>query len=591
VSNYTGSYNPIKAAYIPWITERTPRNQSGPPLYRPYPTPIGPGLTNAEIDAMGLAANYPVSGDRPDMNTVPDYRNYDRTVGTPSYQYVISGLTSVQATPSPNGPNYFSDLILTEYDGSLVAHRNYVDNFMKLPATDLGDTTFLNTFFNSGTVTMLSTEVTTTATVITGYNPNNRVATLILPRGTITSLETTRATWPGTMALPRQFYKYLPIEVYAQLPPSALTITPVATYAVVSAYETQSLNTTYNLALENYTANTIYPTNPIQVSASVFVDPDYYSGLTQGTVTFFNTQTGATIGSTSTVNGTATLNVSIDDLTTSTSTVNLSIGATFDGDSSLNSTATNVLNVSVAASTGTVVPFAFAGGIIPNITNYSLGILTKADFSAGQTGDVKLVSSLNALLPFAPFRGIRSTINDQITYNRDRRSNYNFTFSYRIIGASALINPNFITGNLLCSLIYRSGSGSPFPQPSKTTNTVTYSKYYPLKYQVAQQNLDYAGMAFWRGKSDLDYTYTPWAPILAELLGDNAIPIVTSTGEHRFLRWTDTFTSIEINMTVDCAFLNATYQSGASLYYGTSSNPPGSKIIIDKHAFRLYGNN
>lgn len=512
----------------------------------------------------------------------PGFGTINTTVGPNAYQYKI--------TPSLNGETFYKFIYkkYLSYDGSLSAHRDSVANYGYKTQYVAWKTALYNSFISSSNVTIDSTEVTTTSTVITGYNPNNRVATLILPRGTITSLETTHATWPGTMNLPRQYYKYLPIDVYAQLPPSVLTLSTVSTYSYVSAYETQALNPTFDLALEDYTANTIYPTNPVRVNASVFVNPDYYSGLTQGTVTFFNTQTGAVIGSTSTVDGIASLDVSIDNLTTSTSTVNVSIGATFDGDSSLNSTATQILTIPVAASTGTLVPFAFASNIVPNITNYSLALLDKADFSAGNSGDVKLNSALNALIPFAAFRGIRSTVDDKITYNRDMKSYYNFTFRYRIYGTTALINPNSVSGSLFYQLIYRSGSGAPFPQARQTTNTVAYTKYNPLKYQVAQWNGDTAGMALYKGKADLDYTYTPWAPILAEFLADNTFSIVTSTGVRRNLLWSDTWTYIEVIMDVDCAYLNATYLTGASRYYGTSSNPQGSKIVIDKHAFRLY---
>ena len=516
-------------------------------------------------------------------NDPPGFGTINTTVGPNAYQYKI--------TPSLNGETFYKFIYkkYLSYDGSLSAHRDSVTNYGYKTQYVPWKTALYDSFVSSSNVTIESTLKTTTSTIITGYNPNNRVATLILPRGTITSLETTRATWPGTMALPRQFYKYLPLEVYAQLPPSVLTLSTVSTYSYVPAYETQSLNTTYNLALENYTANTIYPTNPISVSASVFVDPDQYSGLTQGTVTFYNTVTNATIGSTSTVEGTATLNLSINNLTTSTSTVNLSIGARFDGDSSLNSTATQVVNLSVSASTGTIVPFTFAGDLIPVITNHSLGLLNKSDFSSGQSGDVKLDSRLNALVPFAPFRGIRSSVNNEITYNRDMKSDYNVTFSYRIYGTTALINQDSVSGNLLYQLVYRSGSGAPFPQPRQVTNTITYSKYYPLKSQVAQWAGDTAGFQFWRGKSDLDYTYTPWAPVLAEFIADNTFPIVTSTGVRRNLLWSDTWNYIEVILNVDCNHLNPRYVTGgASQYYGTSSNPKGSSIVIDKHAFRLY---
>jgi len=508
----------------------------------------------------------------------------ETTVGPSAYQYKITPGFNTSQYQNGNGYKRYA-----QYDGSLSQHRSSVINYgYKFGFPENWNATLYDAFVNGIDVTIDSTLKTTTSTVITGYNPNNRVATLTLPRGTITSLETTHASWPGTMNLPRQYYKYLPIDIYAQLPPSILTLSTITTYAYVPAYETQALNTTYNLALENYTANTIYPTNPISVNATVFVDPDQYSGLTQGVVTFYNTVTNATIGTTSTINGVASINVSIKDLTTSTSTVSISIGARFDGDSSLNSTATQVLNVAVAASTGTVVDFNFTNGIAPNITDYSLALLNKDDFSAGQSGDVKLDSALNALVPFAPFRGIRSSINDEIIYNRDRKSDYIFTFSYRIYGTTGLINSNSISGNLLYQSLYRSGSGQGFPQPAATSNVITYSKYYPLKSQVYQWAGDYANYYAWRGKSDLDYSYDPWAPKLAEFIADNTFPIVTSTGVRRNLLWSDTWTYIEVILNVTCNHLNPTYQSGASQYYGTSSNPKGSSVVIDKHKFRLY---
>lgn len=291
------------------------------------------------------------------------YRIYDPTPSDfwTTYQRYINASNRVWNSPNPSDPVLSARYELArDFFQAIKNVRTGIANTATVTFQDL-DTVFRNT--NSIKIT--------------------------LPRNTIFNADILRATWPGTLDLPNTSGKFNSFEVYATLAPTTTTL-----YADPGI----SLN---SLAPERF------------VSTATVSSLLYESPIT-GSIDLLNADTGEIIDTKTITEGNSTVffDIYADDVTTNTNApfINLKtrLNSTIVADSESPIIRLQALRTSFPNRADWVFDNWFGDGVFGKIETTITSFSKPLGRPAGN--EVKLIGSVNVMMPPQPFRSLGSLI-------------------------------------------------------------------------------------------------------------------------------------------------------------------------------------
>lgn len=408
----------------------------------------------------------------------------------------------------------------------------------------------------------ISSATVTTISEDSIYRDTNSIR-IELPKNTISNAYALRAVWPGTLDLDRTYGKFNPFDISIQLPPAEINLLP-AQYSIVDASATANPSPTTGGTWTNAVYG-MFATNGVRLGAQVSVDPEFGTGITGGTATFFNSITGDVFGSAPVVNDRAYLTVSTSTLLSSTTgTATINYGVRFQGQfaGTATSTTTNSLQVT-NNSAFTMVDFNYTGSspfsyvdtgaspvppraydrfsspIMASITRHPFMTITKSDYPqfSGTGNPVYVDGYVDMLLPQCEWRGAYSPYQASSTYPSNRTSTFHF-LTYATI--------NYADGTSRRVLLNRNATRIYMPSPffyfyDNQDTTITI----PSSNLPTMRSLELGNHA--------SNTAAPKTAFQLDFAGywSVGIPI------YRVLFWNDPWTSIVLDMDVAAWEFNA----------------------------------